>query len=163
MRPSRLVAVGVVSTCVAGVSAVAPAVARLPNAVIGTARIGQVQPTTVLADSSGRTLYVYTGDRNGHVSCYGDCLSPSYKPLLTGRKVLARSGSGVKQKLLGTVRRANGQLQVTYNRHPMYTDTQDSRSGQDYGQACQGSAGYWFVIGTNGNPNKKLIGECGAY
>jgi len=166
MRPSRRLALGVVGTCSAVLSAAAPAVAGLPNETIGTARIGQAQPTTVLANSRGRTLYVYTGDRKGRVSCYGGCLAPYYKPLLTGRKALARSGSGVRQKLLGTVRRSNGQLQVAYDGHPLYTDTQDTRPGLYYGQACQGTAGDWFVVATSGNANEKLIGEssmCNGY
>ena len=160
MGATRHAVAGLIGTCAAVLSvAAAPAVAGLPNAVIGS---GRVQGTTVLVTSKGRTVYVYTGDRRGRSNCVGSCLS-GWKPVLTGGKVFARKGSGVSQRMLGTTRRTNGQLQVTYNHRPLYTSTQDHAAGQDYGQACQGTGGYWFIVNTRGNPNKQVINLCGAY
>jgi predicted lipoprotein with Yx(FWY)xxD motif len=150
-----LVGAGAVALAVAA----APAIAGLPNAVIGS---GKVQGVTALVNARGHTVYMYTGDRNGKSNCYGSCTS-GWKPVLTGTKSIARAGSGVNQRLLGTARRRNGQLQVTYNHHPLYTNTQDNRAGLDYGQFCQGDNGYWFIVNKQGNPNKQLINVCGGY
>ena len=161
MRATRHAAAGLVGTCVAALSGVAaPAIAGLPNAVIGTHR---VQTTTALVNSSRRTVYVFTGDHNGRSYCNGPCLS-GWKPVLTGGKVFARKGSGVNQKLLGTTRRSNGQLQVTYSHRPLYTNTEDHAPGQDYGQFCPGNTGgYWFIVNKNGSPNKQQVNVCQAY
>lgn len=158
MRATTRATVGLIGTCFAALSVVAaPAVAGLPNAVIGTGRV-QDTNTTVLVTSSGRTVYVFTGDHSARSSCYGRCLA-GWKPVLTGAKAFARSGSGVSQKLLGTTRRTNGQLQVTYDRRPLYTNADDTGRGQDYGQFCPGNTGgYWFIVNKNGTPNKKVIG-----
>ena len=157
MLPTTRGAAGLVVTCVALSCAVAaPAVARLPTAVIGT---GRVQATTVLVTSSRRTVYVYTGDHNGRSSCNGGCLS-GWKPVLTAGKPVASKGSGVNQKLLGITRRSNGQLQVTYDRRPLYTNADDHGPGQDYGQFCPGTTGgHWFIVNKNGTPNKTLLGS----
>ncbi len=156
MRARTRVAVGLIGMSVAVLPAVtSQAIAGLPNAVIGT---GRVQGTTVLVNSSGRTVYVFTGDHGGRSKCYGRCLS-GWKPVLTGAKVFARHGSGVNPKLLGITRRTNGQLQVSYDRRPLYTNADDSRRGQDYGQFCPGNTGgYWFIVNKNGTPNKTVIG-----
>ncbi len=162
MGAGRRAAVGLIGTCAAALSvAAAPAIAGLPNAVIGT---GRVQPgTTALVNARGRTVYVFTGDHNGRSYCYRTCLT-GWNPVLTGGKVFARNGSGVTQKLLGTTRRTNGQLQVTYNRRPLYTNTEDNGPGQDYGQFCQGNTGgYWFIVDERGNPNKRVINVCQGY
>src|SRR6266511_3008172 len=69
---------------------------------------------TVLVDGKGRVLYGFTRDRRGKPStCYGACARAwpvYYKP---GGAL--RAGAGVKQKLLGTVKRKDGRLQITYN------------------------------------------------
>ena len=44
--------------------------------------------------------------------------APRPPPLMTKAKPVA--GPGVKQALLGTTKRPNGKLQVTYNGHPLY-------------------------------------------
>lgn len=155
------VAACVIAICVsAGALAAVPAIAQLPNAVIGT---GRVQGVTVLVNARGHTVYIFTHDSRGRSNCYGQCLS-GWKPVLTGGKVFARRGSAVHPKLLGTTRRRDGKLQVTYNHHPLYTNTEDTGPGQDYGQFCQGvPSGYWFIINPRGDPNKHVISICTGY
>ena len=94
-----------------------------------------------LATSTGRTLYLYTPDGTSNKShCSGGC-AQTWPPLITGGKPVA--GMGVKQSLLGTTRRANGKLQVTYNRHPVYKYVGDSSAGQTNGE---GSGGIWYTV-----------------
>jgi predicted lipoprotein with Yx(FWY)xxD motif len=144
----------------------APALAGIPNAVIGTGRVQKTEPgggAVVLVNARGHTLYMFTRDRRDRSTCYGSCTGP-WQPVLTGGKVFARSGSTVNQRLLGTARRRDGKLQVTYNHHPLYTDTQDRAPGQDYGQHCRGNnGGQWFVISPRGNSITTLINICSGY
>jgi hypothetical protein len=71
--------------------------------------------------------------------------------VLTGSKVFARKGSGLNQKLLGTTRRRNGKLQVTYNRHPLYTNSSDTRHAQGAAAGCPGNTGgTWYLLNKRG-------------
>ena len=93
----------------------------------------------VLATSTGRTLYLYTPDGKNRSRCTGSCAT-FWPPLMTKGKPVA--GMGVKQSLLGTAKRGT-KLQVTYNGHPLYTYTGDSKAGDTIGE---GSSGIWFVV-----------------
>ncbi len=53
----------------------------------------------------------------------------------------------MKQALLGTAKRKDGTLQVTYAGHPLYFFGQDTKAGQISGQ---GTAGTWWVLGPSG-------------
>ncbi len=104
----------------------------------------------VLAASSGMTLYLYTPDPKGKSVCNGACAS-AWPPLLTKGK--PRAGAGVRAKLLGTTRRSNGKLQVTYAGHPLYRYAGDSKAGQAKGE---GVGGIWYVLSASG---AKLTGK----
>jgi predicted lipoprotein with Yx(FWY)xxD motif len=93
----------------------------------------------VLANSSGRTLYLDTADTKNHSNCSGACAS-TWPPLMTKAKPVA--GTGVKKGLLGTAKRAGGKLQVTYNGHPLYRFYTDSSPGQVGGE---GVGGFYVV------------------
>src|SRR6516164_7077458 len=66
---------------------------------------------------SGKVLYVFGADRGSTSHCYGVCAA-AWPPLLTRAAPVA--GSGVEARLLGTTRRSDGTLQVTYSGHPLY-------------------------------------------
>ena len=87
---------------------------------------------TVLFDGKGRALYGFTRDKRG------------------GK---LRAGKGVKPKLLGTVKRKNGRLQVTYNGWPLYYYVNDVRPGQITCQNVNEFGGLWLVV----SPSGKLI------
>ncbi len=70
----------------------------------------------VLIDSAGFTLYWYTPDTATSSACTGACAT-AWPPLL-GTPSFA-SGVSLTGKL-GTIKRANGQLQATYDGHPLY-------------------------------------------
>jgi predicted lipoprotein with Yx(FWY)xxD motif len=98
----------------------------------------------VLVDSRGRTLYLYTPDRRNTSVCYGQCAT-FWPPLLTRAK--PRALVGVKAGLLGTTKRKDGKLQVTYAGHPLYFFANDSKAGQTNGQGVQG---IWWVVSAAG-------------
>jgi hypothetical protein len=57
------------------------------------------------------------------------------------------AGAGIKASKLGTLKRPDGTVQVTYNGFTLYSYSGDSKSGQATGQAF---AGKWFVLGSSG-------------
>ena len=98
---------------------------------------------------NGKVVYVFGADRGSTSRCYGVCAT-AWPPLLTTGAPLA--GSGVQAKLLGTTKRKNGTLQVTYNGHPLYYYSAD-KVGKVMCQHANMHGGLWLVIKPNGQPN----------
>jgi len=103
----------------------------------------------VLADARGHTLYSYAFDKGRTPACYGACAS-LWPPFLTGAKPVA--GIGAKARLLGTTKRKDGKLQVTYAGHPLYLFSGDAKGGQIKGQGYDGS---WWALAASGAKVKK--------
>ena len=101
----------------------------------------------VLVDSRGRTLYLFGKDRHGRSACSGKCAG-FWPPLITSGKPLAKAGA--KASLLGTTKRADGRLQVTYNHHPLYTFVKDIRKGQTNGEELDVFGAEWYAISAAG-------------
>jgi predicted lipoprotein with Yx(FWY)xxD motif len=101
----------------------------------------------VLVDGKGRTLYLFEKDKNGRSSCSGECAS-FWPPLLTSGK--AAAGAGVKASLLGTTRRSNGTMQVTYAGHPLYRFALDTKAGQTKGEGLKKFGAEWYVVAPSG-------------
>ncbi len=97
---------------------------------------------TVLTDAKGLTLYYYTPDKGGKVTCTGGCAA-AWPPLFLPSGVTQPTGGpGVTGKL-GTVANPAGGEQVTYNGWPLYTWIKDKAPGDTTGQ---GVGGNWFVV-----------------
>ena len=105
------------------------------------------------AASNGHTLYLFVHDSGKTSRCYGQCAT-FWPPLLTNGKPVAAKGSGVNAKLLGTTRRTNGKLQVTYNGHPVYLYKLDTKAGQITGEGANQFGGKWYILSTSGNAIK---------
>jgi hypothetical protein len=58
----------------------------------------------------------------------------------------------VQASLLGTVKDASGNLQVTCNRSPLHTFAGDSGPGVAKGQGLTDFGGTWYVLNAAGNP-----------
>jgi predicted lipoprotein with Yx(FWY)xxD motif len=99
---------------------------------------------------SGKVVYVFGADRGSKSRCYGVC-AKAWPPLLTRAAPVA--GRGVEAKLLGTTRRRDGALQVTYNGHPLYYYSADRR-GKIMCQHANMHGGLWLIIKPNGQPNR---------
>jgi predicted lipoprotein with Yx(FWY)xxD motif len=98
---------------------------------------------------SGKVVYVFGADRGSVSRCYGAC-AKAWPPLTTTAPPLA--GPGVEAKLLGTTKRKDGKLQVTYNRHPLYYYEADTR-GKIMCQHANMHGGLWLIVKPNGQPN----------
>ena len=97
----------------------------------------------VLVDGRGRTLYLFEKDVRGKSSCAGKCAA-FWPPLITTGKPHATAGA--KTPLLGTTRRADGRLQVTYNHHPLYTFVKDTKKGQANGEGITIFGAEWDAV-----------------
>jgi predicted lipoprotein with Yx(FWY)xxD motif len=98
---------------------------------------------------SGKVLYVFGADRGSTSRCYGVC-ARAWPPLFTSARPLA--GPGVEAKLLGTTKRRDGKLQVTYNGHALYYYEAD-KVGKVMCQHARMHGGLWLIIKPNGRPN----------
>jgi predicted lipoprotein with Yx(FWY)xxD motif len=103
---------------------------------------------TVLADAEGMTVYLYTPDKGTTSTCYGGCES-AWPPVVAEGKPSA--GEGAMSTALGTTKRKDGTMQVTYNGHPLYTFTGDTAPGEAVGQENDGT---WFVLDESGEAVK---------
>jgi predicted lipoprotein with Yx(FWY)xxD motif len=101
----------------------------------------------VLVDSRGHTLYLFGKDKNGKSACTGMCAT-FWPPLIAAGK--PRVAGGAKASLLGTTKRADGRLQVTYNRHPLYTFVKDKQKGQTNGEGLTAFGGQWNAVSPAG-------------
>lgn len=106
----------------------------------------------ILVDARGHTLYLFEKDKTSKSTCFGKCAT-FWPPLLTTGH--ARAGSGVRAALLGTTRRADGHLQVTYNHHPLYLFIKDARAGQTRGQNLDLFGAEWYVMSARGTKVEK--------
>ena len=101
----------------------------------------------ILVDSKGITLYDFVQDKGGKSTCYGACAA-LWPPLIAkGRPV---AGTGVRASLLGTTKRSDGKLEVTYNGHPLYYFVTDRKPGQTTGQGVNQFGAPWWVISPAG-------------
>lgn len=112
------------------------------GATIGTAEIEGLGP--ILVDSEGMTVYEFTVDKGTKSECYGGCES-AWPPVVAKGKPTA--GAGAMASALGTTKRKDGTLQVTYEGHPLYTFAEDSAPGEANGNEAEG---IWFVLNESG-------------
>jgi predicted lipoprotein with Yx(FWY)xxD motif len=101
----------------------------------------------ILVDSKGITLYDFVKDKGTASACYGACAA-LWPPLTTKGKPVA--GRGVRASLLGTTKRKDGKLEVTYGGHPLYYFVTDRKPGQTTGQGVNQFGGPWWVISAAG-------------
>jgi predicted lipoprotein with Yx(FWY)xxD motif len=102
----------------------------------------------VIADRRGEAFYLFDRESTGKSECYGECAT-AWPPLVTQGQ--PRAGNGTEQKLLGTTRRRNGKLQVTYAGRPLYYYKDDS-PGNILCQNVNEFGGLWLVVKPNGKP-----------
>ena len=141
------------TTSGAAVGAGHSAHAGVKVAVAGS-RLGRV-----LVDGRGRTLYLFEKDLRGKSACTGQCAG-FWPPLVASGKPIATAGA--KASLLGTIRRADGRLQVTYNHHPLYTFVKDTAKGQTNGEALDAFGAEWYAVSAGGTKIEKHEASTGV-
>jgi predicted lipoprotein with Yx(FWY)xxD motif len=104
--------------------------------------------STIVVDANGLTLYHLSSEKPGTTGCSGVCAKFWIPVLATkGKRVL---GKGVIASKVGTVRRPDGKLQLTYNHYALYRYYLDKKPGQAIGEGFVTSTGRWYAIGTSG-------------
>jgi predicted lipoprotein with Yx(FWY)xxD motif len=101
---------------------------------------------TILVDAEGKTLYSLSGEQGGKFICTSSACVSVWHPLKA-------SGLGTPTgsvAALGTVKRPDGSVQVTYKGMPLYTFAQDTKPGQTNGQGVK-DVGVWSVISVGGS------------
>jgi predicted lipoprotein with Yx(FWY)xxD motif len=98
--------------------------------------------STYLESATGMTLYTYASDtaNSGTSACTGSCATtwPPYTVSSASGITLDPTATGT----LGTITRADGTIQVTYNGMPLYMYAQDTAPGQANGN---GVGGVWHT------------------
>jgi len=95
----------------------------------------------------GRTAYLFQRDTGPHSTCSGECLAQW--PAVTTAGAPKASGSAAAS-MLGTTKRAEGTMQVTYAGHPLYFFANDSSAGQTNGQGLNAFGARWYVVAPSG-------------
>jgi len=140
----------IVLTALAAVAALAlpaksmsePTAASASTLTAKSSRFGRV-----LFDGRGFALYAFTRDPRGRSACYGACAT-AWPPYFAKGRLSA--GAGVTRSLLGTTRRRDGKLQVTYAGKPLYYYVGDRSPGQIFCQNVDEFGGLWLVVRPNG-------------
>jgi predicted lipoprotein with Yx(FWY)xxD motif len=112
-----------------------------------TVSLRQTNLGQILVSAKGRTLYLFMKDMNGKSACSGSC-AMYWPPLMKTGKLTV--GPGVKRALIGATKRTDGRLQVTYNKHPLYTFALDRSAGQTKGQGSSNFGAKWYAVSAKG-------------
>jgi predicted lipoprotein with Yx(FWY)xxD motif len=133
-------------------SSAPPSASSAASATISAKSVSGVG--TVLVNGQGQTLYMLTSEKGGKITCTqaNGCTQAWPETLLANGATAATAGSGVQSSLLGTVKDASGNLEVTYNHWPLYTFSGDSGPGVAKGQGLTSFGGTWYVLSGSGNP-----------
>lgn len=103
---------------------------------------------TILVDGEGKTLYLFEQDTGTTSTCSGGCAGEWPAVTTDGAP---QGGDGVTASMLGTSRRGDGSMQVTYAGHPLYYFSGDTAPSQTNGQGLDDFGAEWYVLGPNGD------------
>ena len=127
----------------------AAATATVPASLpVGTAAVMLAKSASLgsfLVDSKNMSLYLFTKDTPNTSNCYDKC-AVAWPPLLTTGDPVAVAGLDASK--LGTTKRTDGSLQVTFNGWPLYYFVKDAKAGDTTGQAV---GGVWYLISPTGD------------
>jgi predicted lipoprotein with Yx(FWY)xxD motif len=114
-------------------------------AVLTVASAPKVGP--ILVDAKGFTVYDFHKDKGTTSSCYGSCAGV-WPPVLTEGAPTA--GEGASAAKLGTTKRKDGTVQVTYAGHPLYTYAADKKPGEANGNDFSSFGAQWYALKGSG-------------
>jgi predicted lipoprotein with Yx(FWY)xxD motif len=114
---------------------------KRPTIALKSTAVGKV-----LVGANGRTLYLFTADKGTKSVCYRQCAT-YWPPLIAGKPT---AGAGLHASMLGTTKRRDGKLQVTYHGHPLYFFLLDKKVGDVKGQGYVHFGGTWWVVSAAG-------------
>lgn len=105
--------------------------------------------TTIVVNRTGWTLYHLTTEKGKKFTCTGQCAT-IWPPLTVPKGTKPVAGPGITKNKLGTIKRPDGRIQVTYYGMTLYRYSADSKTGQTNGEGIQN---IWYAI----SPTGKLV------
>jgi len=127
-------------------AAIEKADAAIENDKGTTIRLGDSEFGSMLFDSNEQAIYVFEKERDGESVCYDECAG-AWPPVFTNGT--PKAGKGVDTSLLGTAKRRDGKLQVTYAGKPLYFYAHE-RPGEVKCHNVNLNGGFWWVVGADG-------------
>jgi predicted lipoprotein with Yx(FWY)xxD motif len=127
--------------------------AAAPAATATTLELANSKLGEILADSQGRSLYLFEADTSPTSTCISAGCVAEWPPFTVSGT--PQVGAGLAANQLGRTTRANGQQQVTYAGHPLYFFAGDSQPGTTAGQGLNDNGGLWYVVQKDGAPLDK--------
>jgi predicted lipoprotein with Yx(FWY)xxD motif len=132
-----------------------PAPTSAPSAPTTAADAGEGTVITVrdseygpmLFDEPGQAIYLFDKETTSTPACYGECAA-AWPPVLTDG---APQPMGADAHLLGTTKREDGAMQVTYAGHPLYYYSNEDR-GEVLCHDVDDFGGTWLVVTPAGTP-----------
>jgi predicted lipoprotein with Yx(FWY)xxD motif len=103
---------------------------------------------TYLVGAGHRAIYLWVADSKNMSTCSGACAA-IWPPVTTHAN--PHAGADVHASRLGTITRAGGVKQVTYDGHPLYYYGGDSHAGTTTGQGSDSFGAKWWLVSSSGN------------
>jgi predicted lipoprotein with Yx(FWY)xxD motif len=153
--PGLAAAALVIAACGSNSSPTDPATSRPAASATSQANAGASSVTiktmstskgTVLVNADGLTLYWFAKDTATQSNCNGSCAT-YWQPVIG---TAAAAAGTLLPHSFGTIKRADGQTQATYDGHPLYTYTGDTAAGQVNGNGVNASGGLWWAVTPSG-------------
>jgi predicted lipoprotein with Yx(FWY)xxD motif len=145
MRPLHAVVVGVIGLAVF----VAGCGGAIPSSNGGPAMLKL--DGEYLVDARGQSVYLFEKDDGGESYCTGACAAV-WPPLETSTAT-PQAGAGIQSGALGTIKRDDGDMQVTYYGHPLYYYAADaSTPGKTRGEDVEQFGSGWYLVNGHGDP-----------
>src|SRR5262249_8095671 len=129
----RVTAVAILGLVAASVALAGPSTGAVTVKVSPSSALG----TKFLVNAKGLSLYHFVPETKGTIKCTGACAT-DWPPLTVAAGVKPVAGAGLTAKKLGTIRRPDGRMQVTYNGLALYRYSDDHAAGQLEGQGGEG-------------------------
>jgi predicted lipoprotein with Yx(FWY)xxD motif len=112
-------------------------------ATAGSLKTATIGGVTVLTNASGFTLYSFAPDTPTKSNCNGTC-AQNWPPVAGAVTAAGVTGT------FGTIKRADGSVQATFDGHPLYAFAGDTAPGQNKGNGLNVAGGLWHEITTSG-------------
>jgi predicted lipoprotein with Yx(FWY)xxD motif len=112
-----------------------------------TISVKQTSLGKTLVDASGRTLYLFAGDKP-RVSTLSAAGRAFWPPFTSTTRPSATGGAVATE--IGAVAGASVAAQVTYNGHPLYYFVGDHTPGQTAGEGLNDFGAHWYVLSSAG-------------
>jgi len=106
----------------------------------------------ILTDSNGKALYWHVSDP-GNASLCTDACATAWPPFVVDTNMMnsmmamdQNSMMMMESGPLGTIMRADGSMQYTWQGHPLYHFSRDQNSGDVNGNGINAFGGVWNVV-----------------